>query len=57
MLFAPLYSVLDFVDELDSLRRMHGLIAANDAANILAFAVNSRHIHRIKSGDYVHIYP
>ena len=55
MFIAPLFSVL--VDELDTLRRMYGLITANGAVNILAFAVNSRHNLRIRGGDYGHIYP
>ena len=57
MLFAPLFSVPDFVDELDALRRIYGLIAAEYAANTLVSAVNSRHIHRIRSGEYGDIYP
>ena len=57
MLIAPLFSVLDFVDELGTLRRMSGLIAADYAANTLVSAVNIGHNHRIRGGDYGDIYP
>ena len=55
MLIAPLFSVL--VDELGTLRRMSGLIAADYAANTLVSAVNIGHNHRIRGGDYGDIYP
>jgi hypothetical protein len=57
MLIAPLFTLLDLVDELDTLRRMYGLITAYGAANNLAIAVYISHSHRIRGGDYGDLHP